>query len=159
GMALVATVSERLEEAKSVLEHALAEAPDARAKAMVTIQLGWVASKQRRVDDALALGAATRELLAETLDARQPVPHPPGICAVAADALAGVWRWEGAVAPAKACADHAPGNSQAWMLYARVLGSLGRDRDALVAATTGLELVPRDPDLLRTQATALAALG
>ncbi|HET9621080.1 MAG TPA: hypothetical protein VFP84_06930, partial [Kofleriaceae bacterium] len=31
--------------------------------------------------------------------------------------------------------------------------------DALVAATTGLALVPRVPDLLRRQATALAALG
>jgi len=93
------------------------------------------------------------------VEAGKPVPNPPVLDAVASDALSRVWRWEEAAAPAKACADHAPGNSQAWMLYARVLGSLGRDREALAAATTGLELAPRDPDLLRTQATALAALG
>ena len=33
------------------------------------------------------------------------------------------------------------------------------EHSSLVAATTGLELAPRDPDLLRSQATALAALG
>ena len=159
GMALVATVSERLEEARAVLEKALAEAPDARARAMVTIQLGWVASKQGRADDALALVKSTRELLAQTVAPGAAVPNPPVLDAVATDALARVWRWDEAVAPAKACAEHAPGNSTAWMMYARVLGSLGNDRDALAAATRGLELVPRDPDLLRTQATALAALG
>jgi hypothetical protein len=39
-----------------------------------------------------------------------------------------------------------------------VLGSTGDDAGALAAATSGLELVPRDPDLLRSQATALAGL-
>jgi cytochrome c-type biogenesis protein CcmH/NrfG len=79
--------------------------------------------------------------------------------AVAADALARVWRWDEAIAPAKACAEHAPQNAMAWMLYARVLGSTGDNAGALAAATHGLELSPRDPDLLRSQATALAALG
>jgi hypothetical protein len=45
------------------------------------------------------------------------------------------------------------------MIYARVLGSAGDNVAALAAATKGLELAPRDPDLLRSQATALAALG
>jgi predicted Zn-dependent protease len=87
------------------------------------------------------------------------VPNPPVLDAIAADALARVWRWEEAVAPAKACVEHAPGNSAAWVVYARVLGSIGDNAGALAAATKGLELVPRDPDLLRSQATALAALG
>jgi tetratricopeptide (TPR) repeat protein len=78
--------------------------------------------------------------------------------AVAADALARVWRWEDAVAPAKSCTETAPQNSQAWMIYARVLGSVGDNAGALAAATKGLEFAPRDQDLLRTQATALAAL-
>jgi Flp pilus assembly protein TadD len=153
GMALVNTVSERLEEARTVLETALAAAPagDKRARAMVLVQLGWVAAKQGRVDDALALIAEARPLL--------PTPGPAVLDAVAADALARVWRWEEAVAPAKACTELAPGNSMAWMLYARVLGSIGDNQGALAAATKGLELAPRDPDLLRSQATALAALG
>jgi Flp pilus assembly protein TadD len=63
------------------------------------------------------------------------------------------------VAPAKACTERAPQNSAAWVLYARVLGSAGDNAGALAAANRGLELAPRDPDLLRSQATALAALG
>lgn len=153
GMALVNTVSERLEEARTVLEAALAAAPagDKRARAMVLVQLGWVASKQGRVEDALALVAEARGLL--------PAPGPAVLDAVATDALARVWRWDEAIAPAKACTERAPGNSVAWMMYARVLGSAGDNAGALAAATKGLELAPRDPDLLRSQATALAALG
>jgi hypothetical protein len=158
GMALVGTVTERLEEARGVLEAALAVAPDPRATAMVSIQLGWVASKQGRVDDALALVARSRELLGLAADPGKPPPSPPVLDAVAADALARVWRWEEAVAPAKACTDRAPQNSGAWVLYARVLGSVGDNAGALAAANKGLELSPRDPDLLRSQATALAAL-
>ena len=152
GMALVGTVSERLEEARTVLETSLAQVPagDKKARAMVLVQLGWVASKQGRADDALALIAEARPLL--------PTPGPAVLDAVAADALARVWRWEEAKAPAKACTERAPGNSGAWMLYARVLGSSGDNVGALAAATKGLELNPRDPDLLRSQATALAAL-
>jgi hypothetical protein len=159
GMALVSTVTERLEEARGVLDAALAAAPDAKARAMVAIQLGWVASKQGRADDALALVAASRTFLAQTAEPGKPPPSPPVLDAVAADALARVWRWEEAVAPAKACTDRAPQNSAAWMLYARVLGSVRDNAGALAAANRGLELAPRDPDLLRSQATALAALG
>ncbi len=177
GMALVGTVTERLEEARGVLEAALALAPDPKARAMVTIQLGWVASKQGRDGDALALVARSRALLAESSSPshgpplaaspdrlghggpRKPAPSPPVLDAVAADALARVWRWEEAVAPARACTERAPQNSAAWMLYARVLGSAGDNAGALAAANRGLELAPRDPDLLRSQATALAALG
>ncbi|MBA3464854.1 MAG: hypothetical protein H0T46_33280 [Deltaproteobacteria bacterium] len=151
GMALVNTVTERLEEARFVLETALAGAPDKRARAMVLAQLGWVASKQGRVEEALAHVAEARALL--------PSPGPAVLDAIATDALARVWRWEEAIAPAKACTERAPGNSAAWMIYARVLGSAGDNTGALAAATKGLELAPRDPDLLRSQATALAALG
>lgn len=152
GMALVATVSERLEEARSVLDAALAAAPagDKRARAMILVQLAQVASKQGRVEDALALVAEARPLL--------PSPGPAVLDAVAADALSRVWRWEDAIAPARACAVRAPANSGAWVALARVLGSTGDNAGALDAATRGLELVPRDPDLLRSQATALAGL-
>lgn len=159
GMALVGTVTERLDEAREVLEAALAAAPEPRARAMVTIQLGWVASKQGRTDDALALVASARALMAQTVPPGKPAPSPPVLDAVAADALARVWRWEEAVAPAKACAERAPQNSGAWMMLARVLGSVGDNAGALDAANKGLELAPRDPDLLRSQAAALAALG
>ncbi len=151
GMALTATISERLEEARTILETALPLTPDGRARAMVLVQLGWVASKQGRADDALALVAEARQLL--------PAPGPAVLDAIAADALGRVWRWDEAIAPAKACTDRAPGNSGAWLFLARVLGSAHQNEAALAAATTGLQLAPRDPDLLRSQATALAALG
>jgi Flp pilus assembly protein TadD len=150
GMALVGTVSERLEEAKLVLERALAEAPAGKPKAMVIVQLAWVASKQGRVDDALALVAQARPLLAPA--------QPAVLDTIVADALMRVWRWDDAVAPARAAAKRAPGNSGAWVTLARCFGSVGNDLDALAAATTGLELDPRNSDLLRTQATSLAAL-
>jgi len=150
GMALVGTISERLEEAKLVLERALAVAPDGKPKAMVLVQLGWVASKQGRVEDALALVDQARKLLAPA--------QPAVLDAIATDALMRVWRWDEAVAPARAAAKHAPGNAGAWVALARCLGSIGADAEALAAATTGLELDPRNSDLLRSQATALAAL-
>ena len=150
GMALVGTISERLEEAKLVLEHALAVAPEGKPKAMVLVQLGWVASKQGRVDDALALVQQARALLAPA--------QPAVLDAIAADALMRVWRWDEAVAPARAATKHAPGNAAAWVALARCLGSVSDDAGALAAAATGLELDPRNSDLLRSQATALAGL-
>ncbi|HEY0193368.1 MAG TPA: multiheme c-type cytochrome [Kofleriaceae bacterium] len=151
GMALVATVSERTDEARTVLEAALAAVPAGRPRAMVLVQLAQVAAKQGRADDALALIAEARPLL--------PSPGPPVLDAVAADALSRVWRWDEAIAPARACAARAPANAGAWVVLARALGSGGHDAEALAAATAGLAWAPRDADLLRSQATALAALG
>jgi len=117
---------------------------------MILVQLAQVAAKQGRADDALALIAEARPLL--------PSPGPAVLDAVAADALIRVWRFDEAIAPARACTERAPGNTLAWIALARALGSSGHDAAALDAATHGLELAPRDPDLLRSQATALAAL-
>ncbi|HSR97280.1 MAG TPA: multiheme c-type cytochrome [Kofleriaceae bacterium] len=152
GMALTATISERLDEARSVLEAALAAAApgEARARAMIDVQLAQVASRQGRADDALALVAQARALL--------PSPGPAALDAIAADALSRVWRWREAIAPARACAERAPANTGAWIALARALGSVGDDRAALDATARGLELSPRDPDLLRSQAAALASL-
>jgi tetratricopeptide (TPR) repeat protein len=155
GMALAATIVTRLDEARGVLEVAHAKAPDARARAMVAIQLGWVASKQGRVDDAIAYVREAREQLAVP----PGKPEPPVFDAVLADAFARANRWAEAVAPAKACTERAPRNASAWSQYARVLVATGDHTAALAAAANGLELAPRDPDLLRSQATALTALG
>ncbi len=151
GMALTLTVTERLEESRAVLEAALAQAPTPRAQAMVEVQLGWVASKQGRVEAALAHVATARALLAGK--------SPPVLDAIVTDALARVWRWEEAAAPALACTQRAPQNSVAWMMLARVRGSLGDNAGALAAASAGLAFAPRDQDLLRSQATALAGLN
>src|SRR5262249_34632141 len=102
------------------------------------------------VDDALALVGQARALL--------PPPGPPVLDAIASEALMRVWRWEDAVAPAETLAKKTPANSNSWMMLARCYGSIGDDRNALAASTAGLAPAPRDPDLLRSQATALAAL-
>jgi predicted Zn-dependent protease len=83
---------------------------------------------------------------------------PAVLDATAADALMRVWRWRDAIAPSRAAAAKAPGNATAWMMLARCLGSVSDDAGALAAAATGLELAPRDSDLLRSQATALASM-
>jgi predicted Zn-dependent protease len=149
GMALASTIVTRLDEARTVLEAARAAAPDARARAMVAVQLGWVASRQNRVDDAVALVREARELLGA---------EPPVLAAVVADAFVRANRWAEAVEPARSCTERAPRNAAAWSLYARVLVAVGDHAAALAAAARGLDLAPRDPDLLRSQATALAAL-
>ena len=153
GMALVQTTILRQNEARAVLEAALAAAPDARAKAMVTVQLGWVAAKQGRIADVLGLMASARSLATAA-----GVPVPPALDAIVADVYVRQNRWAEALVPAQACTERTPQNTSAWAVYARVLAALDRYAEALAAATHGLDLNPRDPDLLRTQATALLAL-
>jgi hypothetical protein len=150
GMALTLVVSERLDEARTVLGRALSIAPPGRPRAMILVQLAQVAAKQGRADDALALVEQARALL--------PPPGPPVLDAIESDALMRVWRWDAALAPAVAATRKAASNSHAWMMAARCYGSVNDNVAALAAATKGLELAPRDPDLLRSQATALAAL-
>lgn len=122
-----------------------------RAEAMIVTQLAVVASRQGRADDALALLDEARQRLS--------APYPPALDAIAADALARVWRWREAVPFAQRAAAAASGSTMAWVMLARSLASAGDDRGALAAAQRGLALAPRDADLLRSQATALAALG
>jgi predicted Zn-dependent protease len=109
-----------------------------------------VAGRQGRTDDALAILDEARALL--------PEPRPPVLDYTAADALARVWRWTEAAAFAERAAEKAPQNTAVWVMLARARGSAHDDRGALEAAKRGLELAPRDPDLLRSQAAALRAL-
>jgi tetratricopeptide (TPR) repeat protein len=157
GMALVSVISERLDEPRTILERALeitpAGADGAKPRAMILTQLGAVASRQGRTDDALALLAKARAELQSV-----QAPEPPVLDFVAADACARVWRWQEAATFAAAASVKAPLNTGVWVMLARARGSLGDDRGALEAAKQGLALSPRDPDLLRSQATALRSL-
>jgi tetratricopeptide (TPR) repeat protein len=157
-MALTANTVLRVGEARTVLDAALAAAPDARARAAIIAQHAWVASKQGHVDEVLARVAEARRLLAATVAPGTPPPAPAVLDAVVADAMVRANRWAEAVEPARTCAERAPKNAAAWASYARVLVAVGDHPGALAAAVRGLHLSPRDPDLLRAQATALAAL-
>ena len=149
GMALGQTTVLRLDEARQVLAAALAVAPDARARAMVLVQQGWVASRLGHADEVLADVAQARALLGK---------DAPVFDALLADAYVRLDRWADAREPARRCTEAAPENTAAWVVYAKVLVAVGDHAGALAAAARGLELAPRDPDLLRAQATALAAL-
>ncbi len=154
GMALVASLVTELDESRTVLGVALARAPDARARAMVEAQLGRVAARQNRIADAVAHVARARRELASI----GVTTSPPVFDAILADAYLRADRWSDAIAPAKACTERAPESAAAWAVYARVLVAAGEHRTALAATSHGLALAPRDPGLLRSQATALAAL-
>jgi tetratricopeptide (TPR) repeat protein len=154
GMALVSSIITKIDDAKPHLDRALALAPDARSKAMVETQLGWVAAKQGRADDVRGHIARVRELL--ELPAGKP--GPAVLDAIAAEAHIKLAKYEDAVAPAEACTKSVPQNVGAWQVYARVLVGVGRFEDALAAAVKGLALNPRDPNLLASQAVALAGL-
>ncbi len=154
GMALVSSIITRIDDAKAPLARALAAAPDARSRAMVETQLGWVAAKQGRADDVRGHIARVRELLALPAG----TPGPAVLDAIAAEVQLRLTNYEAAVAPAEACTKAVPQNVAAWQVYARVLVGVGRFEDALAAAVKGLALNPRDPNLLASQATALAGL-
>ncbi len=169
GMALTAAIGERAAEAEVVLRRALAlvlagpaPAPaaggasaepavaPATARAMVLVQLAAAVGRLGRTDEALTLLAWARVLA--------PRPTPAAIPALAAELLARVWRWQEAAPLARAVVERAPGNTGAHVALARALSSLGDDAGALRAAHAGLALAPREPELLRVQAIALAAL-
>ena len=149
GMALASVIVTRQDEARRTLEAALAAAPDDRARAMTEVQLGWVDAKQGKAESALARVERARKLLGGS---------PPVLDALLADANLRLNRYADAREPARRCTQSAPQNTAAWAVYARILVALGDHEAALAAATQGLALSPRDPDLLRSQATALAAL-
>jgi tetratricopeptide (TPR) repeat protein len=155
GMALTSVVTERLDEPRAVLEAALAAAPADDtgnwARAAIQAQLGIVAGRQGRTEDALALLDEARKLLPAD-------KQPPVLDFAAADALSRVWRWEEAEGFAERATEKAPLNTLAWVMLARARGSLHDDRGALEAARRGLAISPRDPDLLRSQAAALRGL-
>ena len=151
-MALTQTIVTRQDEARTVLTAALAAAPDDRARGMTEVQLGWVASKQGKPDEARRPRRPCTRAAAGC--ARPPCStrcSPTPTCARTATPTRR--------SPRGAVPRPRRRTPRAWAVYARILVALGDHAPALAAATKGLELSPRDPDLLRSQATALAALG
>ena len=156
-LGLLHGVQERLDEARPVLEAALAALEEdrsledderARAEAALRVLQGRVAGRQGRIDEALAHLEAAEALL----------PGHPAIARARGHAHAQVWQWPEAVTAYAAAAEGAPGDVFAWRDLARALGSAGDPEGALDAARRGLAFGPRQPDLLRSQALALGDL-
>jgi tetratricopeptide (TPR) repeat protein len=148
------------------LSHALQEDVD-DARGSLEAALGALpAGAARERAEVLALGAeiATREgrtgeAIERLGDAERMLPGHPAIARATADALAGIWRWNDAMQPMNRAALGAPLDDTLWARLAVACGSADDPEAALAATARGLELSPRDADLLRVQALALERLG
>ena len=152
GLALQHHLQEKLEETRATLtqaREALPEDAPVWARAAITYELGRVAGRQGRTDDAMVLFDEVDRLM----------PDHPAVARARGDALAAVWRWEKAAVAYEAVTRAAPNDSRGWRGLAQSLGSLGRRTESLAAAQSGLALEPRDPHLLRSQSLAYAKLA
>ncbi len=151
GLGLLHALQEDVDGARPSHERALALAPagDARAQAMVLEAMARVAIREGRTDEAMA-----------RLDEAQALePDHPAIVHARGEALANVWRWREATAPLQRAATASPLDDALWSHLAVAYGSADEPRAALNASAHGLELAPRDADMLRVQALALERLG
>ena len=147
GLASMHSLQEHLDDARASLDRALGAA--GRRSAMTTLLLGRLAAKQGRLDEANQWLDRTERL----------EPNPPAIAMARAEAHAQMWRWGDAARFAGLATGGAAGDDRAWSTLAVASASAGDPAAALAAAVRGLDLSPRDPDLLRTQALALDKLG
>ncbi len=146
-LALISDVQEHLDDARPSLAAALRHAPDDAARAMVHVQAARLEGRQGRVSAAIAAARRAERLVG---------PHP-AIDRIRGDAYAQVWRWEEAARAYERAAEGAPDDESRWVDLARALGSAGRDDEALIAAETGLRLLPESAGLLRSRYLALEA--
>lgn len=148
-MAASHDVQERLERSLESARLALEAAPEeplVRA-AILTLEADVLARMGRR-DEAL-----------ETADRAERLAGPhPAIDRARGHAEAQVWRWDRAAESFGRVARSAALDTEAHRDHARALGSLALGAETLVAAAAGLQLVPRDEQLLRSQALALGDL-
>lgn len=172
---------------KRLYEHALGllpelprEAPAARDSLLAAMERVSVAGDEReRAKLLAAMGAVYagapcgpsappgwpscqgrfEEALRWLAEADAIVPGHPAIAAARARIYDRSFRWPESAESLAALVEKAPDNVGAWRSLAAVLQSLNRHEEALRAAHRGLELLPRDDDLLRVQALALRALG
>ena len=152
GVALLNGRQEDVELAIVSLEHALGRAEkvaDRWAVAEIRLLLARAAVRKGRRLDAL-----DHALRAESL-----VGPQPAIDRVRGDAHAAVWRWSDAVEAYDSAAQARPSDPTLFAELAAALGSLSRNREALMAADRGLLLAPRHEGLLRSRALALQALA
>ncbi|CAN5692893.1 hypothetical protein BH09MYX1_BH09MYX1_53190 [soil metagenome] len=142
-------LQERLDEGREAIALARAAAQTPRERAMATALLAFLAAREGRPTEALALAD-----VAET-DAE----GHPFLLRVRGEALAEVWRFDEAAPWLERAAQRAPLDDTAWSRLAVVLGSANHPRAALAAAARTLVLFPRDADALRVQSLSLDALG
>jgi tetratricopeptide (TPR) repeat protein len=151
GLALLHGQQEDVDGARPSLDKALELLPvdDTRDRAMVLQAMGDLEIHEGRTADAM------RRLD----DADRLLPGHPAIDRARGEALGNIWQWKDAAGPLARTARASPLDDGAWARLAVAFDSESAARDALEAARVGLDLVPRDADLLRVQALALETLG
>ena len=155
GLGLSHALQEKLDDARLPLAAALELAKTPRQRAIVLGALAYVAAHEGRTEETFALAdradAAGREAgmsdaeLSATARARGEV-------------LASTWRLADAAPFFFSAAQKNPRDDDAWARASVTLAGAGDLRAALDASKRGLETQPRDADMLRVQAIALASL-
>ena len=112
-----------------------------------TSSVGRVYARQNRTTDAIA----------QFDEAEQIIGEHPAILLAKGRAYEKVWMFPQAV-PAYRAAAELQDDDRIWRGLAYNLGSMDRHRPSLRAAQKGLEIEPRDADLLRAQLLALRGL-
>jgi hypothetical protein len=151
GLGLLSALQEDLESARLSLNRAWELAPlDAiRPRAMIVHALAVLAAREGRTDEALRY-----------LDeAERLAGYEPAILSTRGQVLGNVWRWGEAIGPLERAANASPLDDALWSHLAIARASAGDPRAALEAAVRGLELAPRDADMLRVQALALERIA
>jgi hypothetical protein len=145
-------LQERLDDARVPLDAALGAARSSRERALAWGLRAQISARQARTEETFdAAGRADIEAMAAGL----PSPHP-AMDRARADALASAWRLAEAAPLFDRAARNAPRDDAAWVQAAITFGSIGHHSAALDAARAGLEMQPRDADLLRVQALAVS---
>ena len=156
GLALQSHLSQNLDEAIDSFERArrAVESTDVsdekrrHYRAMTLVGEAQVMARQRRHREAIETFERAEELIG----------RHPSISMGRGRAYGNVWQFERAIEAYERASQHNPNDERVWRRLAIGYGSLGRHRDSLVAAQSGLEIEPRDADLLRSQMIALRHL-
>lgn len=151
GLGFVGALQERRDEAGPSFAAALAAlegSSEPRPKAVVMGALAMLAGRQGRVDEAVKWVDAISKI----------VPDHPAVSYLRGEALSQVWRFDQSAVPLVEAAEKTPGDDAVWVMLATARASAGDSRGALEAVRRGLEVQPRDHDLLRIQALSLGAL-
>lgn len=155
GLGLSHALQEHLDDARAPLEAAIELARSPRDRAIAIGGLALVASRQGRTEETFVL--ADRADAAAGEAGLSQGPHP-AMQRARAEVLASTWRLLEAAPLFLDVAERSPKDDAAWAQAAMTLGGAGDPAGALEIARRGLAIQPRDGDMLRAQALALASL-
>ncbi|MBS2017328.1 MAG: hypothetical protein JST00_30875 [Deltaproteobacteria bacterium] len=154
GLGLSHALQEKLDDARAPLAAALEAAGTARERAIVLGTLAQIASKQGRTEETFEVAAKADALAKE---AGLATPHP-AMQRARGEVLTATWKLAEASPLFADAAERSPRDDTAWATAAVTMGGAGDPFGALEASRRGLSVQPRDGDMLRVQALALADL-